>query len=56
MVVYWLFVKTFMPTAAAIGVQLSVVAMLALLVLIVRAVHVDANALNPARVDAPAAA
>jgi arabinofuranan 3-O-arabinosyltransferase len=48
MVVYWLFVTTFMPTAAAVGVQLSVVAMVALLVMIVRAVHADANALNPA--------
>ena len=56
MVVYWFFVTTFMPTAAAIGLQLSVATMVALLVLIARAVYADANALNTARADAPVAA
>ena len=41
MLVYWLFVTTFVPTAAAIGVQASVLVMLALLILVVRAVRTD---------------
>ena len=48
MLVYWLFVTTFMPTAAAIGLQASVFIMVALLVLIVRAAQDDATAVNPA--------
>ena len=39
--VYWLFVLTFMPTAAAIGVQASVFVMCGLLMLVVRAVEAD---------------
>lgn len=48
MLVYWLFVTTFMPTAAAIGLQASVFIMVALLVLIVRAAQDDATAVSPA--------
>jgi hypothetical protein len=39
--VYWLFVLTFVPTAAAIGVQASVFVMCGLLMLVVRAVEAD---------------
>jgi hypothetical protein len=39
--VYWLFVLTFMPTAAAIGLQASVFVMVALLVLVSRAIRAD---------------
>jgi len=53
--VYWLFVLTFMPTAAAIGVQASVLVMVALLVLVSRAIQADTNAL-PATIDARLAA
>jgi hypothetical protein len=45
--VYWLFVLTFMPTAAAIGVQASVFVMMALLVLVVRAVEADSSTVVP---------
>ncbi len=48
--VYWLFALTFMPTAAAIGVQASVFVMVWLLILIVRAVEADSSTLVP-RVD-----
>lgn len=48
--VYWLFVMTFMPTAAVIGVQLSVFVMGWLLVLVVRAVEADSSPIVP-RVD-----
>jgi len=40
--VYWLFVLTFIPTAAAIGLQASVFVMTALLVLVCRAIQADA--------------
>ena len=56
MLVYWLFVTTFMPTAAAIGVQLSVFVMAALLMVVSRAVHAEAGALNPAHPNARLAA
>ncbi len=46
MLVYWLFVTTFMPTAAAIGVQASVLVLVALLALVVRAAQDDAAALR----------
>jgi alpha-1,2-mannosyltransferase len=49
MLVYWLFVTTFMPTSAAIGVQASVIVMIALLVLIVRVIQADESELNSAR-------
>ena len=39
--VYWLFVLTFMPTAAAIGLQASVFIMAGLLVLVSRAIRAD---------------
>jgi hypothetical protein len=42
--VYWLFVLTFMPTAAAIGLQASVFVMVGLLVLVSRAIQADAIA------------
>jgi Glycosyltransferase family 87 len=56
MLVYWLFVTTFMPTAAAIGVQISVFVMAALLMVVSRAVHAAAGALNPAHPNARLAA
>ena len=56
MLVYWLFVTTFMPTAAAIGVQISVFVMAALLMVVSRAVHAEAAALNPAHPNARLAA
>jgi alpha-1,2-mannosyltransferase len=56
MLVYWLFVTTFMPTAAAIGVQISVFVMAALLMVVSRAVHAEAGALNPAHPNARLAA
>lgn len=46
--VYWLFVLTFIPTAAAIGLQASVFVMVGLLVLVSRAIRADASALTPA--------
>jgi hypothetical protein len=49
MSVYWLFVLTFMPTAAAIGLQASVFVMVGLLVLVSRAIKSDA--LAPATID-----
>jgi len=52
--VYWMFVLTFMPTAAAIGLQASVFVMVGLLVLVSRAIHADAAPV-PA-VDTPIAA
>jgi len=48
MLVYWLFVTTFIPTAAVIGVQASVFVMAALLILVDRAVQADTNAANSA--------
>jgi hypothetical protein len=45
--VYWLFVLTFMPTAAAIGVQASVFVMAAVLMLVVRAVEADSSTVVP---------
>ncbi len=45
--VYWLFVLTFMPTAAAIGVQASVFVMVWLLILVVRTVEGDSSPLVP---------
>jgi hypothetical protein len=54
--VYWLFVTTFIPTAAAIGVQASVFVMAAVLILVSRAVQADTSTLNPAHVDARIAA
>jgi Glycosyltransferase family 87 len=56
MLVYWLFVTTFIPTAAAIGVQASVFVMAAVLILVSRAVQADTSTLNPAHVDARIAA
>jgi hypothetical protein len=48
MLVYWLFVTTFIPTAAAIGVQASVFVMCALLILVDRAVQTDTKTANSA--------
>ena len=45
--VYWLFVLTFIPTAAAIGLQASVFVMVSLLVLVTRAIQADAITLAP---------
>jgi hypothetical protein len=42
MLVYWLFVLTFMPTAAAIGIQASVLVMFGLLIWVCRIVEADA--------------
>lgn len=56
MLVYWLFVTTFMPTAAAIGVQASVFIMAALLMVVSRAVHAETGALNHAHPTARIAA
>jgi len=39
--VYWLFVLTFMPTAAVIPLQASVFVMVGLLVIVSRAIHAD---------------
>lgn len=47
MLVYWLFVTTFIPTAAAIGVQASVFVMGALLILVDRSVQADTGVANP---------
>ena len=47
MLVYWLFVTTFIPTAAAIGVQASVFLMGALLILVHRSIQADTDAANP---------
>jgi hypothetical protein len=44
--VYWLFVLTFMPTAAAIGLQASVFVMVGLLILVSRAIQADAQTLT----------
>jgi hypothetical protein len=41
MAVYWLFVLTFMPTAAVIPLQASVFVMVGLLVIVSRAIHAD---------------
>ena len=49
--VYWLFVLTFMPTAAVIGLQASVFVMVGLLVLVSRAIQADANTYAPASID-----
>jgi hypothetical protein len=49
--VYWLFVLTFMPTAAAIGLQASVFVMLGLLVLVSRAIQADVNTHAPNTVN-----
>lgn len=46
--VYWLFVSTFIPTAAAIGLQASVVVMVGLLVLVSRAIQAGENTTSPA--------
>lgn len=46
--VYWLFVLTFIPTAAAIGLQASVFVMVGLLVLVSRAIHAAENTTSPA--------
>ena len=55
--VYWLFALTFMPTAAAIGVQASVFVMVWLLIVIVRAVEADSSTLVPrVHIDAPVTA
>ncbi len=51
--VYWLFAATFMPTAAVIGVQASVFVMVALLVLVSRAVRADAPTTLADRIAAP---
>lgn len=52
--VYWLFALTFMPTAVVIGVQFSVLVMVWLLVLVVRAVEADSPTLVPqVDIDAP---
>jgi hypothetical protein len=48
--VYWLFVLTFMPTGAAIGIQLSVFVMGYLMMLVVRAVEA-ASSPNVPRID-----
>jgi hypothetical protein len=44
--VYWLFVLTFMPTAAAIGLQASVFVMVGLLILVSRAFQAVAQTLT----------
>ena len=49
--VYWLFVLTFMPTAAVIGLQASVFVMVGLLVLVSRAIQADAITHAPAAID-----
>ncbi len=54
--VYWFFVTTFIPTAAAIGLQASVFVMVGLLVLVGRAVRADASTLVPADIDVRIAA
>lgn len=54
--VYWLFATTFVPTAAAIGLQVSVFVMLGLLVLVGRAVYADAPAIDSSNLPAPAVA
>jgi hypothetical protein len=54
--VYWFFVTTFIPTAAAIGLQASVFVMVGLLVLVGRAVRTDASTLDPADIDVRIAA
>jgi hypothetical protein len=55
--VYWLFALTFMPTAAAIGVQASVFVMIWLLILVVRAVEADSSTLVPrVAINAPVTA
>jgi hypothetical protein len=48
MLVYWLFVTTFMPTAAVIGVQASVFVMCAVLILVDGAVQADTKTANSA--------
>ncbi len=52
MAVYWLFALTFVPTAAAIGLQASVVVMLGLLVLVSRAVQDESSAVSPVDIEA----
>jgi alpha-1,2-mannosyltransferase len=56
MLAYWLFVTTFMPTAAVIGLQASVFVMLGLLVLVHRRVLADSNTDAPAGLDTRIAA
>ena len=56
MAVYWLFAVTFIPTAAAIGLQASVVVMLGLLALVSRAVHDESTIISPVDIEAPAPA
>jgi len=48
--VYWLFVLTFIPTAAVIGLQASVFVMIGLLVLVSRAIHADQDTAAPASI------
>jgi len=48
--VYWLFVLTFIPTAAVIGLQASVFVMVGLLVLVSRAIHADQDTAAPASI------
>jgi alpha-1,2-mannosyltransferase len=54
--VYWLFAATFMPTAAVIGVQASVFILVALLVLVSRAVRADAPTTLADHIDSPISA
>jgi hypothetical protein len=54
--VYWLFVTTFMPTAAVVGLQASVFVMVGLLVLVSRAVQSTANTPQSDGIPAPIAA
>jgi hypothetical protein len=56
MLVYWVFVTTFIPTAAAIGIQASVFLMAVLLIVVSRAALAHANTLNPADINARIAA
>jgi uncharacterized membrane protein len=51
--VYWLFVLTFVPTAAAIGLQASVFVMLSVLALVSRAVHAESPIVAPVDLEAP---
>jgi hypothetical protein len=53
MLVYWLFVLTFMPTAAAIGIQASVFVMFGLLMLVSRTVQAATPTIVPVGLESP---
>jgi hypothetical protein len=52
MAVYWLFAVTFVPTAAAVGLQASVFVMLGLLALVSRAVQGESSLVAPVDTEA----